>query len=314
MPVSQAVGFFGGEGLAGFGAALPPDAEVGPRENAKVPVARAVGEQRAGESQVPAGLDVLGRHRDDPPVAHLRLVRMHAQEQVQILLRANDAELPIVAVFVARAGVAVMPRVQFVDHIPELRVRGHLHLAAQVHANFRAVIAPQHGAVLDERDVQAQPRRGDGGARAGHAAADDDEVERARILRRLGKLQQLPAQRRQRGQVLRRTIVRIPREEDRVASPVKSRQVAQCDGRLRLANLDRPAVLPMPLLPLRPEDRLERAAVDDQAELARPAGALPGRRPIPRADPDAVRPRRGKRHRRLGVLDGPAHPVRQQHR
>src|SRR5947209_7964959 len=82
-------------------------------------------------------------------------------------------------------------------------------------------------AVTDQRDLAAEPGRGDGGGRARVPAADDDQVERpglGRLVRQAGRL--FPP----RGQFLglaRRDERRVLAEDDRVAPALEPGQVVQ---------------------------------------------------------------------------------------
>ena len=69
----------------------------------------------------------------------------------------------------------------------------------------------------------------------------------------------------------------------------------------------------MPLGPFRAESGLQRFAAHQQLKLARSARRPERRRPIPRADPNAILARGRYVDSRHGILDRPPQPVSQQH-
>ncbi len=76
-------------------------------------------------------------------------------------------------------------------------------------------------------------------------------------------------------------------EEHRLAAAFEAGQVVQRDGRL-FPDLDRAAIMPMPLRVLGAKGFVERLAVDEQLERAWRAWRVPRSHPVPGAHPHAV--------------------------
>jgi hypothetical protein len=134
--------------------------------------------------------------------------------------------------------------------------RGHGFLVAravQPDADFRAVVAAEDRAVLDEGDLQAEAGGGERGAGAGDAAAGDDEVILAPGLRFFRDPEAGAAE----GGHLRvgvgRSEVRVASEQDRVAAALEAGEVVQCEADGALRQIDGAAVLPVPLAPTVPK-------------------------------------------------------------
>ena len=153
----------------------------------------------------------------------------------------------------------------------------------QPDADLGAVVAAQHGPVLDQRHAQPQPGGGDRRAGPRDAAAHDHQIVRSR---RLPAFRAGPAAcggtAASCGSWFGGARFGLGGQEDRVAAALETGQVVQRQGRLPAGNLHPAAVLPMPVGPLRAEDRGQGLAVDEHLELAR-ASPAPSRGPPNRA-------------------------------
>ena len=143
-----------------------------------------------------------------------------------------------------------------------------------------------------------------GAAQAAVATADDDHVKLAHILGRGRQAQRGLAPRGQRRGVVRRGLLEVLGEVDRVAAAVEAGQIAEGDAEAGARGLDHAAVVPRPGLALGPEGLGERLAVHQHLEAAGRAGRAPVGDPVLRAHPDAVLAGRGQRCAGGGLGDG----------
>ena len=138
----------------------------------------------------------------------------------------NSFFFAVLVVF-GRPGVAFARVAEFADHAAQSLVGAKLDDAAQVHADFGAVVAAQHRAVVDQSDAAPQPGRRGRGAHACDAAAHDDEIERFGGLRRCGDAEHPFAECSEFRASGRRDVALFGGEIDGVAAAVESGKVGQ---------------------------------------------------------------------------------------
>lgn len=97
-------------------------------------------------------------------------------------------------------------------------------------------------------------------------ASSDDEVELPGVLRLIGQVGGLAAKRRHRLALVRGREGLIGRQDDGIASTIEAGQIVQSDRDLGLADIDSPAVLPVPLGSGGSEGASDRLAVGVTAD------------------------------------------------
>jgi len=284
------------------------------RERPDHAIAGAIGKPTGGEAEAARRADMLGHNRADDAIGGLNTVDALLQEKAQVALATDEGEAAIVFVElggIVHAVVSAFAGFQFGHDVADARVRGQVDAAIEPDTNLGAVVAAQHGAVLEESDLQPKARGRQCCAGSRDAAADDYEVVLAAVFGHFRQAERLAAQGRQRGQVVRRLEVQVRAEENGVAASLEAGQVVQGDLGLA-ADLDDAAVLPMPFGAFGAEGGRKRLPVEEDLEPAGRAGRFPGGDPIARADPDAVFAFGREPGSGLGVADRLAQTVRKE--
>ncbi len=272
----------------------------------------AVGEEFPAETLLAAVGGVERGDGHDAVALGLGGVHVLVQEERDILLLADVRLLLGVTEFLVQAGGVLRAVGELLDHLADVRVLAAPDQALRPDAHLGAAVAAQHRAVLDQRDLQALARGGDGAAETAVAAADDHEVELAHVLGRGRQPERRLAPGGKRGAVVGRILPEVLREIDRVTAAVETGEVAQRDVELGFGRLDDAAVVPRPGLALGAEGLGEGTAVDDHLEPAGCAGRAPMRDPVLGAHPDAVFAGGRQGGRGGGVLHRLAEAVGQQ--
>ncbi len=219
------------------------------------------------------------------------------QEERDVLFRLHGGHLAVVLVLRSGLRVAALGGTDFGDHVAEARIRPEVLVPAQMDAHFGGIGAAQDRTVLHERDLEPQPRRRDGRADAGDAAAHHGEV----------RLDELRLQGRRRTR--RRLGVR--RETHGVHAAVEALEVTDRHRvfpglEVHLVGLD-----PQPFaLPLHTQDGRRLDAVHRELERARAGRGAPLGRPVLRAREDIVPSRLWHGEGCLRVRHGHAEAVR----
>ena len=287
------VGHLRREAFAELAARFLPDAKGRARREGDLPVAGAVGEQRRAEDIALAGDDLLGLKRGDVVRAGhdgARGLGVQIDGQVRdVLDHQVDGVGPV-----RRPG----PEAALGDLLADAGLaepRAVRAGAAGADLDLLARVAAEARPVLEQRRLQAEPRRLHRRADAAVAGAGDHEVEGQR-LRRLFAEEAFP-HRREGRDIVRRREVLVGGEDQRVAAAVVARQVVQFDFRVALRERERAAFDPAPALFLLAERRRARLPVEEHLE---PAGR--GRVPVLAAHPEVIfaRLRDGHLGRRVG--------------
>jgi hypothetical protein len=101
--------------------------------------------------------------------------------------------------------------------------------------------------------------------------------------------------------------LQIRREVDRIGAAFEAGQIVQRELDGFVGDVDRAAVLPVPVGALGAEGRLKRLAVDDQLKLSggvSGGGGVPPRDPVLGADEEAIGSRGGELDGRRRIVDG----------
>ena len=162
-----------------------------------------------------------------------------------------------------------------------------MRAAAERNADLRAVAAAEHGFILQQKGSESEPCRRECGNGSGDAAAGDDQVVFAGIVDG-GDPVFLPAELFQRGSAVRRDIIGIGGEIDRVAAPVESGEVVQGNGVRSGGKMQGPGFLPRPFFAVGAEDFRQFEAVDPKRETSGGSAAFPDGGPVPRSRPDVI--------------------------
>ena len=265
---------------------LAAHAPVRARPEADPAVARRVAEKRRREAYDAVRLQIERLDGGDRAVSVLLdAERARGEMEGDVRLVLDDAH----AVPVAERDVCVAVH----EPAAQLAHDRMLRLARAIDADFAGRIAAQHRAVLDERDLEAAPRRRHRRARPRHPAANDDEIGFHRLCHiRLVHLQRALG------------LFAGVREHDSCAASVEAGQIAERHRRLPADRYDA-AVLPRPFARPRAEFLRERLAVDEHLEAPRSSV-----RPVLRPHPDAILSRSRKHDARLRVRHADAKPVR----
>ena len=185
------------------------------------------------------------QHRGNPQPLHPHLEGPVGGQQRDVRFAVDELLLALVLVIRGGLGVAGLRVAEFADHAPQHRVAAQLDVTAQMDPHLGAVVAPQHGAVVDQRHASAPFAGGTHrGAHARNASADHHEVE----LLLAGSLPpgELPAELRKRSGFGRRHVVGAVRQVDGVTTTVETRQILQRQGRLPGAERNLAGTLPLP--------------------------------------------------------------------
>ncbi len=102
---------------------------------------------------------VSGDDRRYAITLHPDFVRMHVQEQMNILFRSDDLQLLLVVVVHGRLGVSAKTGVEFPDEIAQGRIGRLVYLSVEMNTNLRAIVTAEHGTVLYQRHLQPEPSR-----------------------------------------------------------------------------------------------------------------------------------------------------------
>ena len=304
------VGGFGRQRFAEFVAALAAHAVVGSGQESDGSVARAVGEKRRFERRLLPGFDVADDYGFYPAALFVHRYGAAAGEQLHVLLPGDERTFLRVLVVFGRPGVAFARVAEFADHAAQSLVGAKLDDAAQMHADFGAVVAAQHRAVVDQSDAAPQPGRRGRGAHACDAAAHDDEIERFGGLRRCGDAEHPFAECSEFRASGRRDVALFGGEIDGVAAAVESGKVGQRNADRTFPDGDLSGALPHPLAARAAERRGQFPAADPEGELSGTFPVVPGGDPVERPDVDPVGSRFREFDRRHGVRHGFAHAVR----
>jgi hypothetical protein len=118
-------------------------------------------------------------------------------------------------------------RVQLLDDLAQHRIRLSKHTALDPDTHLRAAVAAEHGPVLDQGHVQSEPCGGNRRAAARRPAADNYQIEPAGLFGLAGKAEQFSAKHGQGRQRVGRAEVGVVAQHNRVAAPLKTRQILQ---------------------------------------------------------------------------------------
>ena len=304
------VGGLGSQRFAEFVAALAAHAVIGSGEEPDGSVARAVGEKRRFERRLLPGFDVADDYGFDPAALLVYGHGAAAGEQFHVLLPGDERAFLRVLVVFGRTGIAFARVAEFADHAAQSLVGTEFDHAAQVHADFGAVVAAQHRAVVDQRHAASQPRCRCRGAHACDTAAHDDEIERFGGLRRCGDAEHLFAERGEFRGPGRGNVALFGGEVNGVAAAVESGKVGQRNADRAFPDGDLSGTLPHPLAARAAERRGQLPAADPEGELSGTFPVVPGCDPVERPDVDPVGSRFREFDRRHGIRHGFAHAVR----
>ena len=261
--------------------------QVGAGPLADEGVAGAVGEKGAAHFLEFAGLHFQQLGGGDLLAAHLQTVTVVAEEERDVLLRGNDPGLLVIDELLGRSGRGLRLVLDLAHDV------GHQELARRQvalcpNADFRRSVAAQHLTVLDQRDLAAHPRRGNGRAEAAVAAADDDQVEVPGVFNGGRRPRDLP-----RDAVFQQALLRwlhafVAAEENRVHPAVEAGQVFQCDRGAAGGQRGGAGFFPVPLAVALAEFVADLLAADAHREAPRAAFPAERLRPVHGPHPDLV--------------------------
>ena len=309
------VGLLRGARLMKLVGRLAPHAIVGTGEVAHRAVARAVAEEGCGKGQFAPRLYVLCRHGKDAARQRIGTHDAVVQEQAYVLLIPDKVHLTLVFIEIGRLGIAALHGVELLLQVAQTRIGPHTDVSAHVHSYLRAVVTAQHGPIVYQSHLQAQPRCCDSCADTGRTSTAHHEIILPGSGGLIGQAQPLASQLCQRRPAGRRDVGGIGGEVEYVASSVEACQVVQRHRGIQLAcpDLHLSRWLPLPCAPLGAQGlRRGATSVHQELECSGPGTLVPRRRPVVHASEYIIGGRGGKAHRRHGVGHGHAHAVGQQ--
>ena len=240
-------------GLAGFSLALAPVAIIGAGKETDVAVASAIRKQGRAEANLAAGHDVARDNSGDFVSLFFKGENVRVHEQADVLFCPYHAEFLCIIVGGGGLGKAASSGIEFGDHNAKRRIGRKVDVADRADANFGTAVAAEDGTILNERDLQAQPCRGDGTRGARYPAADDDKIEWPCIFGHRAKAKGLLAKCGKNRAFVRWTEVGVGSKENCIATAIEAGQVMERKRNLACRQVDRSTVLPMPRFAFRAE-------------------------------------------------------------
>ena len=290
--------------------------EIGTGEVPDRGVTGAVEEPTAMHPEAFRGPDVLADHGMNTTIHDVDFIHALFEEQGDAWFRSCQRQLAVVIEDRSRLRIVrIRPAVghEFHDHVSDARPGRLIHVSLWPDPYLRAGVATKHRSILDQCDIEAESGGGDSRTGACHAATDDDQVETSTILRFIRQPKNITPEGSELIDVIRRLKLEVACQQNGITPPLETREVMECQLG-RAGQIDRTAILPVPLRTLRAEGGCKRCSIDEQLESPRRARRAPWSDPVTRSHPDTIRPRQWSLDRGTCVLDRSSHPMRQEKR
>ena len=286
--------------------------ELGSGEGADAAVAGAVDEELAEEAGFFAGLGVEADDGADVLFVggHFDAVNVGVEVKGDGFLGVDGVFLELVIELLGIGGGAVAGAVgELFNDLAEVGVEAAAGAAHGPDLDFAGAVAAEDGAVLDEGDFEALACAGDGGAHAGVAAADDDEIVLGGLGGFFGEAEELAAELVGGGEVGGRgEVFAVFGEDEGIDAAIEAGEVVEGEGGFAAGDFDGGGFFPLPVFAGGAEGVVELLAVDADFEAAGGAGGIEGGDPVFGAGPESV-VASGEIDGGGGVFDGLAHAV-----
>ena len=206
-------------------------------------------------------------------------------EQGYAFLRLYELLFLFIFVIFSRLCIPSLGVSELTLHPAQTGVGFHLDIAAQMHPDFRTVVASQDRTVIHQSHLQAVSRGCRSSAHPGDSATGNNEVKLSD--RRIGEIQLLFPESSEFLHGCRRTVLPLC-EKNRITTSVKTGKVTQSKGDGPFLQADLAGRLPHPFITLRPEFIRKCLPVNLHDKPSRSPAGSPGGHPVVGSHPDLV--------------------------